>query len=856
MAGASNLIIPPDGDLSVQMLTRLLGTNWWNFTSGGSGSEVTTVLGSMFNTVDIALLAFISAMLVWQVSMGAMQTAHEGVTLGKRYHSIWTPVRAPMAFALLTPIPVLKGFSMLQAVLLVFTYWGIGMADTVWDSFTGYMADHGGTVYISNNAALAARSTAGNVLEDAVVWQYMAKEQRVQIKPMWVWQGTKQYGKWVYGQSTDGQNINPNYGTVSIACGSQPKSLWHWSSPVTSIGNVLSSMFSQHYVTPADTVAASTTPICNRSVNAANALISSDMSIAGDIIQQGTSQGTPPKLDPALLNTVSATYIKMTEYNISQITSDSNSKLGRDLKAFTQQAQNLGWASSAFYWWTISNVNDQANSMLLSMVAAVQGADLNGVFTQSTTDELSNYLKVARALIGQSSQELYKQTQQSATAGQKDTSQGIIARTINGFFAGKLYELPNLMMQGNLMANMQSFGHDMITVGAWMYGGGTMGAVGGFLIGAIGGASVGPEGAVAGSAVGAIFGKLLSGAAGLLITVGTLLMIEGAVLAYVLPMIPTSIMIIAVVGFLSLVIEMMVAAPLWAAAFGFADGDGLTPQEARQGFGLVGGIIMRPVLLVFGFVFAYLLMSIGGWFMGIALGISIYGMSGNNIGVVEFLALLGVIATMATTMVYFIMKLVTHLAQHVPVWIGGNLSNDLGVENTAASSIQSGESKGRMAAGAAVGYATRSVTGGIADIQKKIQERSAQQNAPDGNPEKKAGEDPDQSPGGPDGGGPSGSDGGGSSGGGNGGGGSSGGSSGSHGSSGAGSSGGDTTAATGGSTAQSGGTAAGGGKPASGGPSGRGFGKSSMPTDDRAKTMQSGDTQAYSGNLEKKEGED
>ncbi len=59
-----------------------------------------------------------------------------------------------------------------------------------------------------------------------------------------------------------------------------------------------------------------------------------------------------------------------------------------------------------------------------------------------------------------------------------------------------------------------------------------------------------------------------------LVMVGSQLVVEGAILSYDLPFIPTVIMAVAIVGWLLLVVELMVAAPNFAAALAFADGEG------------------------------------------------------------------------------------------------------------------------------------------------------------------------------------------------------------------------------------------------------------------------------------------
>jgi conjugal transfer/type IV secretion protein DotA/TraY len=98
-----SILVLPIGDISFSTLIEII---------------------SVFN---VALLAFVVVHLVRQTSMGAMQTAHEGVSFGRRYHAIWTPVRAPLAIFFLTPLPVIKGLTVLQAFILGDVYISVAL---------------------------------------------------------------------------------------------------------------------------------------------------------------------------------------------------------------------------------------------------------------------------------------------------------------------------------------------------------------------------------------------------------------------------------------------------------------------------------------------------------------------------------------------------------------------------------------------------------------------------------------------------------------------------------------------------------------------------------------------------------
>lgn len=96
---------------------------------------------------------------------------------------------------------------------------------------------------------------------------------------------------------------------------------------------------------------------------------------------------------------------------------------------------------------------------------------------------------------------------------------------------------------------------------------------------------------------------------------------------------------------------------------------------------------MRPLLLTVGFIFAFFVMDIGGWFVGMALQVFLAGMGSYHIGIIGLISMIGVIIAMMFLFIKTVMKLITHLADHAPQWIGGHSGQSLGMDeaqNTAS----------------------------------------------------------------------------------------------------------------------------------------------------------------------------
>ena len=78
----------------------------------------------------------------------------------------------------------------------------------------------------------------------------------------------------------------------------------------------------------------------------------------------------------------------------------------------------------------------------------------------------------------------------------------------------------------------------------------------------------------------------------------------GIIISYVLPLIPYTLWIAGVTGWIILVCEAMIAVPLWMLAHMTMGGDGLHGR-AVEGWGLLFNVMFRPVLMVLGLFLSF-----------------------------------------------------------------------------------------------------------------------------------------------------------------------------------------------------------------------------------------------------------
>lgn len=128
---------------------------------GGSGPQL---LGTMFQVFNTSILALGSLIVTYTTVMSILMTAHEGEALGKKFHTLWIPIRTVMGIAAL--VPTSSGYSYLQIGLMWLIIQGIGAADTLWTSTVKYIAS-------GQSTAPAAPGGSSTMLQTqfALLWQ-------------------------------------------------------------------------------------------------------------------------------------------------------------------------------------------------------------------------------------------------------------------------------------------------------------------------------------------------------------------------------------------------------------------------------------------------------------------------------------------------------------------------------------------------------------------------------------------------------------------------------------------------------------------------------------------------------------
>lgn len=139
---------PPTTDYSVTWLANIFGVV--DGVLHGTGSQI---VGRMFSVFNAAVMALGGIIITYTMLVSTMNTAHEGEMLGKKWSSIWVPVRATAGFALL--VPKASGYCLLQVFVMWVVVQGVGAADKLWDEALGYL-NRGGVIIETQQDPTAA----------------------------------------------------------------------------------------------------------------------------------------------------------------------------------------------------------------------------------------------------------------------------------------------------------------------------------------------------------------------------------------------------------------------------------------------------------------------------------------------------------------------------------------------------------------------------------------------------------------------------------------------------------------------------------------------------------------------------
>lgn len=605
---------PPTTDKSIEYLGGIFGNHVGAIYLGGAANPVLIKMFSCFNTVilsiGIIILSYIGL-------VSTINTAHEGEAMGKKWSSIWLPMRSILGMLLMVPTPA-AGYSLIQVIVLWLIIQGIGAADKVWNialtdldagiSVTqGLSVDAGSMSSLSSTASNAQGKTlakkllyslackksienlyAGTALNTTTrsnfVAQYGNKIGLLTTDPIFssstpaaaTYQGSFNIGAQGYGTTAAYQQICGNY---KVTGDSKANEL----SALAASGTVPTAVLENYATTAYET-----------KMLALRAMIPFLDDAAEQIVNNTSNRdGTISTAITAYSDIVQALIVPT---NIILSGADPTES------AAIEQGRQFGWVTAgSFYFLLAKSVSQKllatatdfpTPSLVPSTQPSVALAGLNDYLHPNELNYISTNLTKVDEFFANTSNT-------SAQTTGALTIPDITPDTLAGTIMQPLHDLMQQMVN-SITAMMATSGDPLIEHA--IFGNNLMLAAEYTWITIIG-LVIGLSAAAVCTSSNPFFMILLSVlvvVAPIVIAIMGMLWAFGATLSIYESMIPYLIYAVSVLGWFFLVIEAIIAAPLVALGLVMPSGDEL--GKIVPSLMLLVNIILRPTLMVFGFI--------------------------------------------------------------------------------------------------------------------------------------------------------------------------------------------------------------------------------------------------------------
>lgn len=719
-------ITPLPDDISVWLLSSILGPNWQNLiVPGTTPTEAGGALGAMLGMVNMLGIMILVITMSYTVFQAATGTAYEGVPLGKKLHTFYTPVRGVIGLGLLIPLPWAGGLNLLQALVLLFTWYGIGIADATMGVGLDYAKANLGML-VAPTLAKEDRGLSRNALGTLTAVQFMAQRKELRIgggewnidwtlvkddKVQSPYEVVDKVGKGMWDTFVDKfmtstgleTDINAERKAATQVWQMQVKNLPKSSGLVAADFGVLEIICLNK--APYDKV-------CDQRKRAIETYLYAVNNTATGIVAQlprGTGgtipQGNLSKAEAALAQTLR----QLAVAELKGLNGGLNDRLNR----FINDIKKNGWIALFSYHLALGEFQAES-AAALNMRVTSKGPSWSEIATQ-VTDKAGFYTaqKMMSGVLGVDALTDTPNAMKNAAHGvqaDEDDGLGILMEMISEALAGfGDFVIADSLMKGDPVAGLKGLGDTVIGLAEILLGVDV--ALSGYnsFAGALGALadSVDDEDAAKdktakgakkegklGKFMGALkiqFGPMLST---FLATILMALLITGFILAYYLPMVPFIIGWLGVVGWVVLVMESLAATFLWGFAHALTEGEGFVGHRAQQGYMLFLNVLFRPVLMVIGFFMSLLLF----YALAIPTGVMLKIAWGGTTHGFQF-----IFGTAAYLIIFCIIVIqIAHKLFGLIVWIPDNLLRWIGSHGASFGEAQTaGGAEGKMVAGMA-----------------------------------------------------------------------------------------------------------------------------------------------------------
>ena len=666
---------PPDSDVSMIVLKEIIG----DWISSKSAESITPLLSGAMHIFNMGILVFATAIFAYAAIIGTLQSAHDGQLLGKQWSTVWVPIRFSAGIALL--IPTASGFCLAQYGLLWILSNGVGLASAMTQDAAGaYVSRMGNLVSVRMLNASEIEKTTVAVFGNELCVAAFNKQREGQ-----------------YGISIKMPN-----GAVTV-----PGSTAHFNGSNSPIGARI--QWGQLPGTDGGEAA----NVCGETIAASMSSDTDDLTLLAKYGQANGILAQSATLSPLAKKAMNfeeggMTFIKASEVNVelrkaamdfrdamaNAIASNIAGQTAEWTSGVINTVNNGGWFSLGTWYFQLGRLNSKLNELANSVptVSIFDEAHITapesglGGVEEHDRIAIQSIINMAHSYFADQplkSNGLISSASPNVGGSTNDGLGGWVDNTTNKIFSvGETVDTT-----GGVLSTKDTalyFGYDPTTstpaivqlknVGDWIIAG-VYTAAG---VSIFGGDILDKMPTKMGkdffqkvisksseSKIGAVAASIFSFTA-------LAMLVFGIILAFWLPMLPFINWIGGLIGWVISVLEMLVATPIWIAAHLHPEGEGMASRHAASGYMIVLELLLRPVLMVFGFIVAVIIvdpiLNVVSWMYFPAFASSTADSSAGPITLIMKIIIYAVICWMV---INFAFKAITSVPTGVMKWIGG-----------------------------------------------------------------------------------------------------------------------------------------------------------------------------------------
>ncbi len=671
-------------DKSLEYLRYIFGSVVDIITGGAGPASPDSIIGALSEILNAGMLVFTGLIVGYVFLTGVLNSAQEGNPLGRMYSTMWVPLRMVVALSLV--LPFAGGYSTMQIGVLWVAGHGIGLANSSWNRALDYMSASG-TLY-PPNVAINFEKIGERILESRVCMHGLNTADRhvnVEEKPVEIIDGNPITNLRTPG-TVEAIEVPPqhrvmqrydsryNFASAGIAYSAAWLSGFPNGVPRNYGANPCGSITLEFAEIDSSTGIVPEVLDFQQKIIQAHADLDERLDPLARSIVLKTVDDTAINPDPTAFNNAiriyRTDYLKAVNDALSAIATKRITRFANgnpDTANSTIGARDAGWISVGAWYWDLQRINAETQKMV-TIKPALKKPTSNAIENDdyaSFMNELDTYRN--NMLVTDSNGNTVNAMERSSYSDE-NLSLSVVMATIEK-------SLDIVLSEPDPLQGLSNLGHSII------------GAVEIAYLIAKPIKNVAQAADDSAEAVGGLTGgsaRLLTSIAlstiqdglDLLKLVGLLLIPLALMLAFYLPATPMILWIMGVVGWFTMLIEAVIAAPIWAASHAMPEGNGFVGQRAMAGYMVALSLFLRPTLMIFGFFAAAVLIIVMGKVVALLFIPAMSGMLADNLsGIVTLFAMLAILVVLMVQIAHRAFGLIHEVPDKVLRYIGGGAEN-------------------------------------------------------------------------------------------------------------------------------------------------------------------------------------